>query len=357
MRIGIYDPYLDTMSGGEKYMLSIADSLSPKHDVSVFWDLHSEEIIRDLAKKRFDFEFNQISFKENIFSKEVSFFERLLISRQFDYIFVLSDGSIPVLACPLVLHFQSPLPWVGAHDLKSKIKLSLIHKFICNSEFTKRSIDKTFGIQSDVIYPPIDLENFSEGKKKNIILNVGRFGIKENGSSYKKQDVLADIFSRMVKNGLKNWELVFVMSVSPQNKDFVDSFIKKYEKYPITFLLNESNSKVKEMYSCAKIYWHASGFDEDIKKHPDRAEHFGMSTVEAMASAAVPVVFGAGGQVEIVENSISGYLWKTEEELIARTLELIEDDKMRNSFSENAKKRAKVFSKEVFSKEIIKILS
>ena len=38
MRIGIYDPYLDTLSGGEKYMLSAASCLAKEHKVFIFWD-------------------------------------------------------------------------------------------------------------------------------------------------------------------------------------------------------------------------------------------------------------------------------------------------------------------------------
>ena len=38
MRIGVFDPYLDDLGGGEKYMMSVASCLSKKHDVTVFWD-------------------------------------------------------------------------------------------------------------------------------------------------------------------------------------------------------------------------------------------------------------------------------------------------------------------------------
>ena len=36
MRIGIFDPYLDTLSGGEKYMLSIASCLVQEYEVFIF---------------------------------------------------------------------------------------------------------------------------------------------------------------------------------------------------------------------------------------------------------------------------------------------------------------------------------
>ena len=53
-------------------------------------------------------------------------------------------------------------------------------------------------------------------------------------------------------------------------------------------------------YKLAKIYWHASGFGEDLETHPEKAEHFGITTVEAMINGLVPIVIDAGGQKEIV---------------------------------------------------------
>ena len=38
MKIGIYDPYLDDLGGGEKYMMKIAQCLSEQNEVYVFWD-------------------------------------------------------------------------------------------------------------------------------------------------------------------------------------------------------------------------------------------------------------------------------------------------------------------------------
>ena len=38
MKIGIYSPYLDTLGGGERYMISLASHWSKSHEVSVYWD-------------------------------------------------------------------------------------------------------------------------------------------------------------------------------------------------------------------------------------------------------------------------------------------------------------------------------
>ncbi len=49
MKIGIYDPYLDDLGGGEKYMMTIASCLSKDHDVSIFWD--SKKDLEELVER------------------------------------------------------------------------------------------------------------------------------------------------------------------------------------------------------------------------------------------------------------------------------------------------------------------
>lgn len=356
MKIGIYDPYLDTMSGGEKYLLTAAKCLSSNHTVSLFWDPGQEEFIRSKAKKRFAFDLSEIPIVRNIFDKDVSLAVRLVESRQFDCIIYLSDGSIPVVLCPLIVHFQSPMPWITKINFKDKVKLSLVHDIICNSFFTKSFIDTSFSCQSKVLYPPVEIKKTSIALKEKIILNVGRFGINNAGSSFKKQDVMADVFTRMIHHANKGWRLTFVMSVMEQDLAMAQDFMRKYEKYPIDFMINPDNHDLWQAYKKASIYWHASGFGENVSKHPDRAEHFGISTVEAMGSGAVPVVINAGGQPEIVRQGESGYLWDTEEELISRTLELIVDDVKRGKMALNARNRAMDFSQEVFCKNLNDLL-
>ena len=91
-RIGIYDPYLDDVGGGEKYMLSIAESLASDNTVDVFWD-RKEDL--ELAHKRFSINLSRVNLVENIFSHKIGFLKRWLMTRKYDVLIVLSDGSIP----------------------------------------------------------------------------------------------------------------------------------------------------------------------------------------------------------------------------------------------------------------------
>ena len=72
MRIGIYTPYLDTLSGGEKYILTAAISLAKQHSVFLFWD-KDREIVRKRIVEKFGMDISAISFVDNIFDKKTSF--------------------------------------------------------------------------------------------------------------------------------------------------------------------------------------------------------------------------------------------------------------------------------------------
>src|SRR5258706_3216856 len=102
MRIGIFDPYLDDLGGGEKYMMTIAECLSNNHEVDVFWD--NKEDFKAL-NQRFSLDLSKVNLVPNIFSSKTTIFKKLLETRKYDVIIVLSDGSIPFsLSKRLFLH-------------------------------------------------------------------------------------------------------------------------------------------------------------------------------------------------------------------------------------------------------------
>src|SRR5512146_2275146 len=124
MRIGIYDPYLDDLGGGEKYMMLLAQSLSDMHTVDVFWD--NEEDFHNMSE-RFGIDFSRINRVSNIFASSHSLFQRFTATQKYDAVIVLSDGSIPFLGSKkLLLHIQQPLAHMQTSSLWSRIKLSRV---------------------------------------------------------------------------------------------------------------------------------------------------------------------------------------------------------------------------------------
>ena len=355
MRIGIFDPYLDDLGGGEKYMMTIAECLSKNHQVYLFWDNSKdvEELLR-----RFTIDLSKVKITKNIFAPGFGFFNRLLESKKYDAIIVLSDGSIPfLLSKKTFLHIQQPLDGIENKKLKTHIKLIRITGIFSNSEYTKSFNKGYFSKKTMVLYPPVNLYPNNKSKE-NIILHVGRFRVKNVSGldDYKKQTVMVKTFKEMVDGGFKGWELVMAVSVKNGEESKFEEMEKSVSRYPVRFIVNSSNDALGKIYAKAKIYWHASGFGEDLGVHPEFAEHFGISTVEAMSAGAVPVVINAGGQKEIVKEGETGFLWDTLDELKSKTLKLTKDEILLNKLSEKASLFAKKFGKDRFCQEVNELI-
>jgi len=353
MRIGVFDPYLDTLGGGEKYMLTAAWYLSQKHEVSVFWD---QDGVLEKGAARFNLDLSKVKPVKNIFSAKTPLYKRYLESKKYDTIFFLSDGSLPLLGCKLFVHFQFPIEWVNASSLLGKLKELRIEKIICNSYFTKAFIDEKFNADSEILYPPTyfrkDFPKIELKQKKNQILNVGRLSVFPDGGLSKKQDFLMRVFKKIVDSGVKNWELILVVNFLESDKMILEDLKKQTKGYPIKILANVTFEKLKQIYAESKIYWHASGFGENLTVHPERAEHFGITTVEAMLNGLVPVVINAGGQKEIVRDAQDGFLFDNERELGERTIQLIKDNSLLEKLAKSARGKAGEFSTDRFCERL-----
>jgi len=350
MNIGIYSPYLDTLTGGEKYIFTAASCLALEHKVTIFWD---DPSILDKASEKFKVDLSKVSVSRNIFDKNTGLVKRFFSTLSYDRIFYLSDGSIPIVgAKKLFLHFQFPVEWVNSNSFLFLFKRSRVAKIICNSHFTKKYIDKKFNIKSFVLFPPATINREPILKKENIILTVGRFSILPNGKDFKKLELLVDAFKKFQKRRLKGWKLVIVTSVRPEQEDRFEEFKKRAKSGYISVYKNATFEEITRLYSEAKIYWHAAGYGENLEKYPERAEHFGISTVEAMSHGAVPIVINAGGQTEIIKQGENGFLWETEDQLVELTHKVVVDKELFAKISENAFSSANNFSTERFCEEL-----
>ncbi len=370
MKIGIYCPYFgQVLGGGERYLLTIARCLiNQNHQVDIFWP---DETVKKQAAEKFQIDLARVNFIGNDFIKQGNLLKRFLITRQYDVIFYMSDGSLPFLfARKNLIHFQIPFTKVGGSSFTNRIKKLFINDFFCNSKFTKKFIDKEFAVSSCVVYPPVAVDDFKltlrlggRSQKENIILSVGRFtkvNKDEEGARLlheKKQQVLIDVFKDLVrKKKLKGWQLKLVGGAFDRDLEFVNQLKKDSRGFDIEILPNLDFNQLKSLYGKAKIYWHAAGYGEDENKFPERSEHFGIVVVEAMAAGLVPVVVNQGGLKEIIENNQTGFLWQEKNQLLEMTYRLIKDEKLRQQISLQAKARANDFDQNNFCKNINELL-
>lgn len=340
MKFGFYSPYLDTFGGGERYMLSLASHLSQDHLVDIFWD---DANIKPSLSRFLKIDLTKTRFVKNIFTE--SFAKRAFSTLGYNLIFVLSDGSIPTTFAPKnILHFQVPFNFEGK-SINNKFKLKRYNHIVCNSNFTKQFIDRSFGVKSMVIYPPVDVKSIKPGEKEKLIISVGRFSAHQLHP--KKQEVLIEVFKELSKKA-KGWRLILAGQAKKEDEKYLRQLKKTCRGYAIHIEENMPIEKLRELYSQASIYWHATGFGEDELKNPEKMEHFGIATVEAQAGGAVPVVIDKGGQKEIVQEGKTGLLWTTKAQAYEQTLKLIDLPNLLKKLSIAAIRNSKRFDQEKF---------
>ena len=394
----LFNPYLDTLGGGEFYFFSVAQFLQKQGFlIEIAW---FEKNILTVITNRFGLK-SDSSFKINkkayeIFKKRGGFLEKLSFTRNYDLIFFVSDGSIPFLFSKKnILLFQSPFitsaarriprasmlrdepppelkrgqrsrvrrkprPSVVGEDVinvggsrkLNKLKLKLFHNILCYSDFVKKFIDKEFRINSTVLRPPINSLFFKlkPALKENIILSVGRFDQIMNA---KKQAVLVKVFKKMVDKGLKNWQLVLLGGLKKKG-DYFNNLKRSVGNYPIKIYANVSFKALINYYKRSRIYWHAAGFGEDLDLQPQKAEHFGISIVEAIICGLKPLVFKGGGIIEIIKQP--EFLWTKEEELMFKTNWLIKSKKSKDLLIKQQQYCQNNFKKENFEHQLNKLI-
>jgi len=215
------------------------------------------------------------------------------------------------------------------------------------SDFSRRWTQRRWRVDCQVVYPPVDT-HFRRVEKEKIILSVGRFAIEGEGHT-KKQKEMLKAFGEIKEGCSKGWEYYCVggMGETPKHQAYFEE-LSAIAPHGAQLVANIPRDTLKSLYERASIFWHAAGYGEDENTDPIFLEHFGIATVEAMAAGCVPVVINKGGQPEIVEHGVSGFLWETLDELREYTRILIDDDGLRAEMAEAARRRAQQFSKESF---------
>ncbi|HDU4034536.1 TPA: glycosyltransferase family 4 protein [Klebsiella aerogenes] len=203
-----------------------------------------------------------------------------------------------------------------------------VDHFIENSKFISRRIHKVYGRSSDVIYPPVDVNNFTLNENKdNYYFTASRL------VPYKRIDLIVDAFNEMPEK-----KLVVVGDGSEMDK------IKSKAKGNIEILGYQPNNIMQKHMQNAKAFVFAA------------EEDFGITPVEAQACGTPVIAFGKGGVLETIipegnQNPTGVFFDKQEPGSIIESVNKFES--MQDLFEPTeCRRNAEKFSEERFRTEI-----
>lgn len=360
------NPYLPLLGGGEKYMGHMCKFLEDRYpnaclDILIHDNDHTKLDNKPIPalNRRFGLRLSRTSTRMVKFVKELTPWEWFQnkfavekIAKEYD-LFINNmflsrhDGKARK---NIYICLFPPKPSTPEID---RLFVTSYDKFVAISNFTARWMKKYLnGIrESVVVYPPAfseegSADRYEEDRKENIILAVGRFFVRFNN---KKQLEMVRLYLNNKKK-LKDYELHLAGALSENSMDaaYVNQIRSMIKNERIYLHINIPFNDLIDLYRKAKVLWHATGLNEDADDTPEKMEHFGITTVEAMSYGAVPVVINKGGQREIVETGKNGFLWDNESDCIDHTVNLISHQALRLSMARAASLRSREFSTERF---------
>lgn len=146
--------------------------------------------------------------------------------------------------------------------------------FLCNSNFIRRRIIKTYRRDAQVLYPPVDLAAFNVREtKEDFYLTASRM------VPYKKIDLIAESFARMPDRRL------VIIGDGPEMER-----VRAKAGKNVSILGYQSFEVLKDHMQRAKAFVFAA------------EEDFGITPVEAQACGTPVIAFGKGGAVETVRD-------------------------------------------------------
>jgi glycosyltransferase involved in cell wall biosynthesis len=271
-----------------------------------------------------------------------------------DLVLYLANGvPLPSFARRSLLILQFPFKPLTRWPLLRSAQRACLRRYdvLVYSEFVATWTRRRLEVDPAVLHPPATLAVTPPDlrAKEPVILGVGRFFDVKHA---KRHDILIQAYLRLPESVRATWRLVLAGGVEqgPAGQHYLDRLRAMVGEADITFELDVPHERLQDLYDRAALFWHATGYGR-ADNQPERAEHFGLSTLEAMSHGVVPLVFADGGQTEVVEPG-SGLLWRSIDELVAETIRLTGDEPARAALATAAIRRASDFPTAAFRREL-----
>lgn len=214
---------------------------------------------------------------------------------------------------------------------------------IAISEEVKNRIKKYYCKDSEVIYPPVDVDRFKIQNTKY------KLDIKKNNT-------------KSINNLISSGYYLIVSRLEPYKK--VDLAIRAFNKLGIPLVIIGTGSEEDKLRSIARSNIIFKGFvdDEDLPSNFQNAkafifpqeEDFGIAAVEAQAAGCLVIAFKKGGALETVVEGKTGLFF--EKQSIESLVDVIKKFESMEFDKELLEVNAKRFNKQRFQKEILDLV-
>lgn len=204
---------------------------------------------------------------------------------------------------------------------------------VCNSEFTKRELIRSYSIEPDsisVIYPPVitESQNISE-KNPDLVVSLGRFSPdKRQLEQVRIAEKLPELTFRII--GFVNSETYFKQ---------IQDYIATRNITNVELLPNADFDQINDSLNKALFFIH------NLRNEP-----FGITTVQAIQAGCIPIVHNSGGQTEIVIDESLRYNSADEAIELFKNLKKVTSEELLNKLN-TLRSGAHRFSESTFKSE------
>ena len=210
-------------------------------------------------------------------------------------------------------------------DVTSSRRIDVV---IANSNYIKKRIKKCWGIDSKVIYPPVEIEKYYPNGKE-----------------------------------AEDFYVVFSRFVAYKRIDLAIEACKELKRKLIVIGNGEERENLKKLTdNNENIIFTGRISDEEVRDYLQRCkamifcaeEDFGIIPVEAQACGRPVIAYGKGGALETVVDGVTGIFFKKQEKESVK--EAILEFEKKNFKVEDILENSKKFSKSIFKEKLIRII-
>jgi glycosyltransferase involved in cell wall biosynthesis len=261
-----------------------------------------------------------------------------------DYDLLISAYNAADLGCPGMQYIH----WVKVVEGGKYYKYNRISQFAmdglksnfswANSHFVAQKIQKTYGIESQVIYPPVVIKSsdIPWTAKEEAFICSGR--LIEAKSPHRIIEILKQVRAQGFKVKLYltgGGGGIYAL----QYQRFLAQLIKSNQDWVILCKNLSYEDYTKVLYRCK--------YGIHFKQEP-----FGISIAEMLKAGALPFVRNQGGQVEIVGSDHNNLLFENDQDAVAKITHVLSNPSEQLKLVEALKSRQELFSTQKFTTQI-----